>query len=204
MAHQHQNIQYGPFALSVHNPVEVARLIYTSAPALFSVMFGPWAIKILSQLVQRPGNRFSPQHIRVATLNQQVVGIVIMLPSTCAHEPANDYTTVLNPVHRGWLMVLQALLLRHLLQEEHPVGSLYISNLAVSELYRNQGIGRQLLADCIAAATAQATSIFISVDVSNKRAQKLYESLGFKVVDTNIIHCCGRVLGSHFLGIKYG
>jgi hypothetical protein len=52
-------IDYQPMSLAHHDPTEVARLIYESAPSLFALMFGSCAIACLTNLVQRSHNRFS-------------------------------------------------------------------------------------------------------------------------------------------------
>lgn len=195
MAQQSKKIYYLPMSLARHNPREVACLIYESAPELFALMFGSYAIACLTDLVQRSHNRFSHRYIRIAAIDRRAVGIVTFVPAVYASDNA-DYRDILNFGQKLWLKLVQYLLLRHILQHDYPARSFYIGNLAVTAKYRNQGIGRQLLSQCIAEAKTTSSTIFISVDVSNVRAQKLYESLGFQVVAKMTIHLFRTTIGS--------
>ncbi|MCU0525997.1 MAG: GNAT family N-acetyltransferase [Elainella sp. Prado103] len=199
-----ETIDYSPMDLARHRPKDVACLIDESAPELFALMFGSHSVPCLTELIKRSHNRFSHQYIQIAESNHQVVGIATLVPAEMLnHNP--DYQTVLNLGQKVWLNLVQRLLLRYLLQEVYPAGAFYIGNLAVAPEYRNQGIGRQLLLHCIATATALSDApdpIFISVDVKNGRAQKLYESLGFRVVATKTIQVLGWSIGSRILSLS--
>jgi ribosomal protein S18 acetylase RimI-like enzyme len=126
--------------------------------------------------------------------------MAILVPAAYVSDTA-DYGEILSFSRKLWLKLVQYLLLRHVLQHDYPIGSFYIGNLAVAAEYRNQGIGRQLISQCIAEAKAAFSTIFISVDVSNLRAQKLYESLGFQVVAIKTIRWFGTTIGSRILSI---
>lgn len=199
MAHKSENICYGPMSLARHNLRDVAGLIYESAPEMFALMFGAHAIACLTDLVQRSHNRFSHQYIRIAEIDHQIVGIVILVPAAYLKDAA-DYQ-VFKFSQQLWLKLVQRLILRHVLQHDYPAGTFYIGNLAVAAEYRNQGIGRQLLSQCIAVAATSST-IFISVDVGNLRAQKLYELLGFQVVATKTMYFFGATMGSRILSLS--
>ncbi|KST61944.1 hypothetical protein BC008_07835 [Mastigocoleus testarum BC008] len=189
--------------LARHNLKDVAYLIYESAPELFNLMFGSSKIRYLTHLVQCSNNRFSHQYIRVAERNKQVVGIAIIIPATKLNNNT-DYYDILNFSQKLWLKLVQSIILKHVLQHKFPEGTFYISNIAVATEHRNQGIGRQLLLECIAevsTASGSTNTIFISVDVSNMRAQKLYESLGFKVVETKTINLFVGTIGSRVLSL---
>lgn len=177
----------------------IAGLIYDSAPELFTLMFGRQAIKLLARLGQGKQNRFSTRYSYVASLSGQVLGIALMLP---ASEVKNnlDYQHLLNFWERGRLYLANKLILNRLLRHDYPDDSFYIANLAVALEHRGKGIGSQLLNRCLTQAKKQgATSVWISVDIHNGRAQKLYESLGFKVVESRIINLFGQKVGSRVL-----
>ncbi|MBD2459952.1 GNAT family N-acetyltransferase [Oscillatoria sp. FACHB-1407] len=188
-------------SLADHNVRDVAELIYESAPALFDLIFATQAVCCLTALVERSHNRFSHQYIRVAVLDHQVVGVAVLVPSERLHDDA-DYRDVLNGWQRLWLALVRRLILRYVLRHRYPPGTLYIGSLAVAATHRSQGIGRQLLSQCIADAIAASSTLFISVDVSNTRAQKLYESLGFRVIETKAIQLLGTTIGSRILSIS--
>jgi ribosomal protein S18 acetylase RimI-like enzyme len=201
MAPPNDLISYSPMSLAHHNCQDVAGLIYESAPDLFTLMFGSQAIPYLTEFVRRSQNRFSHQYIRIAVLNHQVVGIAVLVPADKLHHNA-DYHDALNPSQRLWLSLLQRLILNRVLQHDFPTGAFYVGNLAVATPHRNQGIGRQLLLNCIAEVgnvSHTATPIYISVDVNNSRAQKLYESLGFQILTTKAIGVGGMRVGSNLL-----
>ncbi|MGB3612553.1 MAG: N-acetyltransferase [Elainellaceae cyanobacterium] len=200
-----------PMSCDRHPTDAIASLIYASAPALFNLMFGPkqWAIHRLSALIERPNNRFSHRHIRVAEVDHSAVGasavgvsavgMIVMLPADQLKSTA-DYRDAFGLSQGLWLTLLQRLLLRHLLRHDYPAGSFYIGNLAVASDHRNRGIGHQLLSQCI--SEASPAEIFISVDVDNPRAQKLYESLGFQAVDTKTIRVLDTTIGSRILSLN--
>ena len=57
----------------------------------------------------------------------------------------------------------------------------HITNIAVREIYRRQGIGEQLLITLLKLATKQNTNnIILEVRVSNDKAQRLYIKYGFR------------------------
>jgi len=88
------------------------------------------------------------------------------------------------------------------LQQDYPQESFYIGNLAVTSRYRNQGIGQQLLSNCIDEAAARSGSVYISVDVDNVRAKKLYESMGFQIVQEKVIGLGGFRVGCLVLALS--
>ncbi|MDR2966986.1 MAG: GNAT family N-acetyltransferase [Methanobacteriaceae archaeon] len=58
----------------------------------------------------------------------------------------------------------------------------YISELAVDESQRKKGIGTKIIKKAIKKAKEENyTRVILDVDVSNEKAIKLYESLGFKI-----------------------
>jgi ribosomal protein S18 acetylase RimI-like enzyme len=209
---------YQPMSLAHHSARDVAALIVESAPELFALMFGRRAITVLTQLVQRSQSRFSYRYIRVAVIDQRVVGMVTLVPGNAVND-ATDYDAVLSLWQKTWLAIVEHGVLRFLLHHQFPADSFYIGNLAVVAAERNRGIGRQLLLNCRteveqgASADAPAMgapvtrsiftrSIFISVDVSNGKAQHLYEALGFQPVRTKAIRLLGYELGSRLLSLE--
>ena len=183
-----------------HNPRDVAILIRESSPELFALMFGPCAMGCLTELVQRSDNQFSYRYIHIAEIDHKVVGLATLIPASRVNDGA-DYLDVLSLIQKLWLNLTQRFVLPFVLQQVYPVRSLYIGNLAVAVMYRNQEIGRQLLKHCIAEAALTSSTIFISVSVSNGRAQKLYECLGFQIVGMKMIRLFGIAIGSKILSI---
>lgn len=189
-------IKYSRMSLASHSPSQVAVLIYESAPALFKLLFGSQAVSILSTLVERSHNRFSHHYIWVAELDGQVIGSAVLVPAEALHDQG-DVHTVLTRWQALRVFLAQRLILDAILQHTYPPKTMYIGNLAVHADYRGNGIGTQLLKCCIASAEReQASSIFISVDIDNPRAQLLYESLGFHPTQIKTRRLFGRTIGS--------
>lgn len=195
-------------SLADHQPKPVANLIYQSAPPMFGLMFGGKAIPILTDLVQRSQNRFSHRYVRVAEAGEltggqrnQILGVATLVAAEVLKETA-DYQACLNRWQQLRLQCADTLILNRLVRHDYPPGTLYIANLAVDTAYRGQGIGTQLLQSCIAeAATIKASHVYISVDIDNPRAQKLYESLGFQVIETKTLRL-GQAVGSRVLALS--
>jgi ribosomal protein S18 acetylase RimI-like enzyme len=195
-----ESVDYRPMSLEQHHPEQVAGLIYESSPELFSLMFGSHGIQSLTRLVQGDYNRFSYQYVRVAQIDEQVVGVAVMVPAEKVHA-ATDFQT-LSYRQQLRLGLVKRLIVPFVLQQNYPQGSFYIGNLAVDSRYRNQGIGQQLLLNCIDEAAASSGSIYISVDVDNVRAQKLYQSMGFQLVQEKVIRLGGFRVGSLVLAVS--
>ena len=59
----------------------------------------------------------------------------------------------------------------------------HITDLAVSEKYRNKGIGKELIEKTLDLAKgSKIKSIFLEVRESNEAARRLYQKLGFKLL----------------------
>lgn len=188
--------------LERHDPQSVAQLIEASAPELFSLLFGSAAIDILQRLVRLSHNRFSYRYIYVAEVENQVVGIATLIPASKLNMNS-DLRSVLNIWLRLRRQVAYWLILNRVLEQHYPANSFYIANLAVHPTYRGKGIGTELVQHCIVHATiAGANQIFISVDINNPRAQKLYELLGFQVVATRTLSLLTLTIGSRVLALS--
>lgn len=67
------------------------------------------------------------------------------------------------------------------MDDEALPGEYYIDSLSVLSSFRGKGIGTALLRNAISkAAELSIPNVTIAVDPINERAQKLYQSLGFK------------------------
>jgi len=195
-----EKVDYLPMSLEQHHPEPVARLIDESSPELFSLMFGSHVIQNLTQLVQGSENRFSYQYVRVAQIAEQVVGMAVMVPAN--KLSVNTDFKRLTYRQQLRLALVKRCILPLVLQQNYPQGSFYIGNLAVTSRYRNQGIGQQLLSNCIDEAAARSGSVYISVDVTNLRAKKLYESMGFQLVQEKVIGLGRFRVGSLVLALS--
>jgi ribosomal protein S18 acetylase RimI-like enzyme len=193
------DLYYTAMSLDRHNPQAVAQLIHASAPEMFMLLLGRTATQTLEQLVKLSHNRFSHRHIRVAESDGQVFGMATLVPAAELNAET-DYQQVFHGWGRLRWNLAHRFILDRVLEQTYPVDSIYVGNLAVHPAYRGNGIGSQLLRHCIhEAQSSKVHQVFISVDIHNPRAQKLYESLGFQVVTTQTMSLPGMTIGSRVL-----
>jgi ribosomal protein S18 acetylase RimI-like enzyme len=162
---------------------QVAALIYHTDIGLFRRLFGPphQAIPHIARLITGTRNSFSHQFIHVATIDNNIAGIIIVLPPQHLHE--DDFVTML-PWHALLRLAVTGIALAPLLRAKaHTMP--YIQNICVAERFQGQGIGQQLITYATHDAhTHGHPSIALDVSLDNPRAQKLYERLGFVVTHT--------------------
>jgi ribosomal protein S18 acetylase RimI-like enzyme len=196
-----------PMAIDRHSPQVVAALIYESAPDLFELTLGRKTVAWLAEFVQRSHNRFSHRYVWVAENDDQILGMAIVVDAAALNQqtalnPQSDYRSVLGFWRHLRLQLAYRLLLDRILQHTFPPQTRYIANLAVHQAHRGNGIGTQLLLQCIATAKAAgANTVFISVSIDNPKAQKLYESLGFRIINTKTLRLGQKAIGTHILAL---
>ena len=62
----------------------------------------------------------------------------------------------------------------------------YIEDIVVSHEYRGQGLGKKIMRSLITAARKQKLAyLFLTSNSKREAANKLYERLGFEIVETN-------------------
>ncbi len=61
-------------------------------------------------------------------------------------------------------------------------GKMELDDLYILETYRGQGIGSQVLRDCLTQSKQRKLNLFLYVFSQNRRAISLYQSFGFEVI----------------------
>ncbi|MGJ7516819.1 GNAT family N-acetyltransferase [Pseudomonas baetica] len=128
---------------------------------------------------------FSYQNCLIAECNGEVIGMMHSYPMR--HDP--DAEPVTDPVLAPYADM------------EIP-DTLYISSLALYEGWRNQGLGKQFLAQAHARANLLGLNGLSLIDyAANTGARRFYERHGFRIVDTCQItpHPMIRVTGEAYL-----
>jgi GNAT superfamily N-acetyltransferase len=162
---------------------QVAALIYHTDVGLFRLLFGPphQAIPHIARLIAGTHNSFSHQFIHAATIDNDIAGIIIVLPPQ--HPREDDFVTML-PWHALLRLAVTGIALAPLLRAKENTMP-YIQNICVAERFQGQGIGQQLITYASHdARTRGHQSIALDVSLDNPRAQKLYDRLGFVVTHT--------------------
>lgn len=70
------------------------------------------------------------------------------------------------------------------LKLEERDGDLFISLLEIAPAFQSAGLGSQIIADVVASAFARDQAVTLHVLKANPGARRLYERLGFRVVET--------------------
>jgi ribosomal protein S18 acetylase RimI-like enzyme len=178
----------------------IGRLVILSAQTFLPALFGPEIDHAVEEMARGPGTLFSYEHAWIAEEGGTVHGM--LLGYTGAIKAAQDPRTGL-----ALLGVLRAGLIRRLpalLRTQSTIGVMgrdefYISNVAVYPAHRGRGIGSLLIERARAEATkAHASRLILDVETDNPDAQRLYERLGFRVVNESP----ALVLAGHAFGFR--
>lgn len=153
----------------------VPEYVWTSLAADYP---GLSPLEIGEQRYLREDIAFSYRNTVVAEIDRAVVGILVAFPIEIEDEPAPP-EPVESPTETGAPDVM-----RPFYELEIP-GSYYICAVALSPEHRNHGLGTCFMeiARQVARSNGLKTLSLIAFE-QNRRAVKLYEKLGFEVVDS--------------------
>lgn len=131
------------------------------------------AIEFLSELIMQANNQYSYENAWIYEIDGKIAGTCIVYDGSLLYElrqPVLDllltkFNRKINP------------------QDETEPGEIYIDNVAIFPEFRGKGIGTEIFQFIIEEyADKKNQTIGLLVDLNKPRAQKLYESLGFKVI----------------------
>ena len=136
----------------------------------------------------REGTDFSYQNVTVATLGDEIVGMIAAYAMGPAEQPGAEFDFDVDPVLRPFQIL------------EQP-NSYYVSGVAVFPEYRGGGIGVRFMQRAFDAARARGLPrVSLIVFEQNAGAKRLYDRLGFReamrerVVPHPLIHYTGAAL----------
>ncbi len=132
----------------------------------------------IESLVSNENNQYSYQNIFVIQELDQIIGHI------CVYD-GKDLERLRKPV----LDKIKFQYGNHYTaQAETKEGEMYIDTFAIDPTYRGKGLGKQLLQFAIEYyVVQQRKTLGLLVEENNATAKKLYEHLGFKVVEDIII-----------------
>ncbi len=167
-----------------------ARLIYLTMGPLADYLVGlgdpARALTVLGGLFGRPHNRFSYQFTDLVFVAEDVAGLLTSYPEKGIRR--RDLSTgrhLIQILGAGDFLrfVRRSLTLANL--KEAAAGEYFVNSVAVLSEFRRQGIATRLMA--LAETRARQHGLdhcSLSVEVDNDAARRLYEHLGYRVVDT--------------------
>ncbi len=140
---------------------------------------------ILTTLAAEPTHEYSFQHSVIAQIQGRELGFCAGFPyGTPDGDDAFARAAGVRAVRAGALQLLGRPVFTALSHREP--GQWYLQAIAVLPEARGAGVGRALMDDAFArASAADCTALVLDVDASNLGARRLYERLGLKVVSTS-------------------
>lgn len=171
------------------------RLIYISSPPIYSYSFvarEPTLYELLRIFFKTPGTPYSKDYIVVEEENGKIRGFILAYPARDMQSMAKNMLKCLKEMVRisGFLNVLK-MIFRLRLSQYLPVtenDGFYISNLAVLEEYRGQGIAVKLLERAEEMARGKSLDkLSLVVEIDNPHAKTVYERFGFREVEKVVL-----------------
>ena len=172
---------------------EVAPLIYSSGPRAFEFIFSNGkkqaCLGFLQDCFTRKSLMFSYEHHHVVEDQGQVVAIIGAFTKRSMGKTQLStgiqiirYLGILG----GFKSLLRGLKFERKLVKPPLIDCYYICHVGVRADYQGLGIGEKMVAFIESVAHEKGISkLSLDVSVINPRAQKLYERLGFSVIETN-------------------
>jgi len=161
---------------------EVIELIFITGLDVFNYMFGKKAMDVLSYLFERKYNLFSFMHCIVAEIDNEISGIILAYEyEVIEKESKNTGRLIIKYYGHDFIFrVINLIKLGRIISDLNEE-DYYISNLAVFEKYRGQGIGKRLIDFATEEAKRLGKSqLALDVESDNKNAIAFYYHLGFK------------------------
>jgi ribosomal protein S18 acetylase RimI-like enzyme len=75
-----------------------------------------------------------------------------------------------------------------LLHVERDASGVFLANIQISPAFQNRGVGTTIVRELLAEAQAGGTTLRLQVLKTNLPARRLYERLGFEVIEQTGIH----------------
>lgn len=169
-------------ALPSDDVVAIARHLHLTDPYIYPKVcknpIGKNWVEFVGNCMKTENNIFNIQHLSVILDNNDVVGVVCVIPcgiKLCITDGidniSEDFINNLNPVIEGYF--------HPLIDESFSYHGYNITNICVDRDYRNKGLGHLLMTHCI--DTCGSKIIHLDVIASNKPAISLYKKFGFTI-----------------------
>lgn len=172
---------------------DFASLVLMSAPSLFPAIYGAGVADVMQHLFCRSCNLFSFEHTFFAELGGRKIGMVLGYDwQVKGKENWQTGSLLLEKMRSNFRRKLP-----YLMKFENVIGVVkereyYISNIAVYPEYRAAGIGTRLI--FVAEKEAKnsgAERVALDVEVENTGASRLYQRLGYSIVNESTVQLRG-------------
>ncbi len=172
---------------------QAGELIFDTFPKLATTIFGlgdkEKAIKVLETIFEQEGHRFSYQYAQIAYKNDQDVGLFIAYPGNMLPKLNWHLSKVLLRQFRfleKFKLLYSALPLIFI--NEAVSDEFLLSNLAVKEQNRGEGLGTHILSNVEETAKrAGMDKVAFMVTIENDSAQRFYERNNYHVKAEHLI-----------------
>ncbi|MEA3431383.1 MAG: N-acetyltransferase [candidate division WOR-3 bacterium] len=162
---------------------DFSSLVLLSAPTFLPSLFGSNTAEVMKNLFQQPGNLFSFEHSYFIEVNGKRAGMVLGY-NWKQKQWGEMHTGLLLIKYLKWSFSARFF---DLLKVGNMLGKIgknkyYLSNIAVYPKFRGLGLGKKLLFEIEREARKTGCNkIVLDVEVTNVRAIKLYERLGYTI-----------------------
>ena len=177
------------------------QLIYMTMGSMADYLLGGdddvAAKSIISRLFQRDKNRYSYQYTHLATIFGEVAGLLISYSSTVLKSlnfPMVESMFAVNELPETMRFFYRSLPLMCI--KEVAADEFFINNVAVFPKFQGRGVGEFLMS--LANKRAKESGLnkcALTVEIKNSRAVRLYQYLGFQIVDTIKVERLKRRIG---------
>ena len=168
-----------PYDPQKHDQDKITTLIFESDVVMNRLVYGEKALEVLRKLLNIPESYFTPEFMKCAMLNGELVGVVVSYPTP--HMQAVD-----KHAGKGFMQALGFFnfikrLSLYMKMEKMLGGTidddgLYIHTLCVDGGLRGQGIGSAI----IRALAQENGKMYLYVNAVNDQAIRFYEKNGFR------------------------
>ncbi len=172
--------------INIHDLIKVSELIYDTDSKACDFFFKDkeGSIRRIKKLVKAGNNSLGYDRVYVVTEDDQILGIMIYskVNEVSRKQDYKMFFKVFNPVDAIKFLlidIIEGIFLSDLHENDY-----YLACVAVDEKFRGKGIGTFILERSKELAKDEGCKrVVLDVDLENEGALRLYERIGFKVLN---------------------
>ena len=168
-----------PYDPQKHEQDKIATLIFESDVTMNRLVYGEKALEVLKKLLNVPESYFTPETMKCAMRNGELVGVVVYYPTSqmqaVDQRAGKGFMKAL-----GFFNFIKRLSLytkmEKMLGGQIDADGLYIHTLCVDGALRGQGIGGEI----IRALAQENGKMYLYVNAANAQSIQFYKKQGFR------------------------